>query len=124
MIHTKYGIFLLQKSVGNPNNVLVTCGNETDPRLQLGVDVADALTLVFMSDGSKQKRGVNITVFEINGTAATVRKNMRLIIEYLPTVLFSCITQALPEKEDLTFLHHQDQKGDKVTVVYVEHQEV
>lgn len=53
--------------------MLVTCGNETDPRLQLGIDIADALTLVFMSDGSKQRRGVNLTVFEINATAATVR---------------------------------------------------
>ena len=52
--------------------MLVTCGNVTDPRLQLGVDVADALTLVFMSDGTDQRRGVNITVFEINATAATV----------------------------------------------------
>lgn len=58
--------------MGNPNNVLVTCGNVTDPRLQLGVDVADALTLVFMSDSTDQRRGVNITVFEINATAATV----------------------------------------------------
>ena len=71
---------MLQKSVGSSNNVLVTCGNETDPRVQLGVDVADALTLVFMSDGSKQKRGVNITVFEINGTAATVRNMCILLI--------------------------------------------
>ena len=68
----------MQKSVGNPNNLLVTCGNQSDPRIQLGVDVADALTLVFMSDGSKQKRGVNITVFEINGTAATVSYNMQI----------------------------------------------
>ena len=111
--------------MGNPNNVLVTCGNETDPRLQLGVDVADALTLVFMSDGSKQKRGVNITVFEINGTAATVRKICILLMAiYYPTVLFSCITQALPEKEDLTFLRHQEQRGDRVIVVYVGHREV
>ena len=50
----------------------MTCGNQSDPRIQLGVDVADALTLAFMSDGSQQRRGVNITVFEINGTAATV----------------------------------------------------
>jgi len=61
-----------QKSVGNPNNILVTCGNETDPRIQLEIDIADALTLVFMSDSSGQGRGVNLTVFEINGTAATV----------------------------------------------------
>jgi len=62
--------------VGDPTNVLVTCGNQTDPRLQLGVDIADALTLVFMSDGKKQRRGVNITMFEINGTAATVKMCM------------------------------------------------
>ena len=60
--------------------MLVTCGNKTDPRVQLGVDIADALTLVFMSDGSKQKRGINITVFEINGTAATVRNIFSLLI--------------------------------------------
>ena len=66
--------------MGNSNNVLVTCGNKTDPRVQLGVDIADALTLVFMSDGSKQKRGINITVFEINGTAATVRNIFSLLI--------------------------------------------
>ena len=58
--------------------MLVTCGNKTDPRVQLGVDIADALTLVFMSDGSNQKKGVNISVFEINGTAATVR-NMHVL---------------------------------------------
>ena len=74
--------------MGNPNNVLVTCGNETDPRVQLAVDIADALTLVFMSDGSKQKRGVNITVFEINGTAATVRN---ICIYYVIILLLCCL---------------------------------
>ena len=85
--------------MGNPNNVLITCGNKTDPRLQLGVDIADALTLIFMSDGSMQKRGVNLTVFEINATAATVRSIFTIM--RLFTSLFSFLIQALPEKEGL-----------------------
>ena len=95
---------MLQKNAGNPNNVLVTCGNVTDPRMQLGVDVASALTLVFMSDDSEQRRGVNLTVFEINATAATVSSvYFAVMIAILATTSFSYTTQALPEKEDLKF---------------------
>ena len=84
----------------------MTCGNETDPRIQLEVDVADALTLVFMSDSSGEGRGVNLTVFEINGTAATVR------MVWLSTmILLICrnTTQDLHEKKDQKFLLLQDQ---------------
>ena len=51
----------------------MTCGNQSDPRIRLGVDVAEALTLIFRSDANdQQNRGVNLTVLEINATAATV----------------------------------------------------
>jgi len=61
--------------VGNSNHdVLVTCGNETDPRIQLQVDIADALTLIFMLDDSIQHPiGINLIVLEIDAAAATVR---------------------------------------------------
>ena len=53
--------------------MLVTCGDQSDPRVRLGVDIAEALTFVFRSDGNSQEhRGVNITIIEINATAANV----------------------------------------------------
>ena len=37
------------------------------------MDIAQALTLIFRSDGNvEQNRGVNITIIEINSTAANV----------------------------------------------------
>ena len=53
--------------------MLVTCGDQSDPRVRLGVDIAEALTFVFRSDGNSQEhRGVNVTIIEINATAANV----------------------------------------------------
>ena len=65
--------FLCQKSVIDPKEVIVTCGNQSDPRIRLGVDVAQSLTLIFRSDSNGQKnKGVNLTIIEINSTAANV----------------------------------------------------
>jgi len=59
----------------------VTCGNQSDPRIRLGVDVAEALTLIFRSDANNQQnRGVNLTVLEINATAATVSDSVYSLI--------------------------------------------
>ena len=45
---------------------LVTCGNITDPRIQLEVDVASALTVVFKSNGNIEFRGVVLYILEID----------------------------------------------------------
>jgi len=59
----------------------VTCGDLSDPRIELGVDVAEALTLIFRSDANNQQnRGVNLTIFEINATAATVSDSVYSLI--------------------------------------------
>ena len=51
----------------------MSCGDEPDPRIRLGVDIPQALTLIFRSDGNgQQNRGVNLTIIEINSTAADV----------------------------------------------------
>ena len=56
---------------------MVTCGNQSDPRIRLGVDIAQALTLIFRSDSNgQQNRGVNLTIIEINSTAANVSKDI------------------------------------------------
>ena len=53
--------------------MLVTCGNQSDPRIRLRSDVVDALTFVFRSDGNNQQhRGVSLTIIEIDATAANV----------------------------------------------------
>ena len=73
--------FVSQKSLIDPREVLVTCGNQSDPRIRLGVEVAQALTLIFRSDGSnRQNRGVNLTVIEINTTAADVSEYVLYIM--------------------------------------------
>ena len=86
--HTKvcfslWTVFLLQKSQIDPRETLVTCGNISDPRIRLGVDVAQALTLIFRSDSSvAQNRGVNLTIIEINTTAANVSDYIHLNARY------------------------------------------
>jgi len=47
-------------------NQLVTCGNITDPRIQIAVDVASALTLVFRSDDKISQLGMRLIVIEID----------------------------------------------------------
>ena len=61
--------------------MLTTCGNQADPRIRLGVDIAQALTFVFKSDGNNPQRyrGVNVTIIEINATAANVSDNVYLM---------------------------------------------
>ena len=57
-----------------PREVFVTCGNVSDPRIKLNVEIAPALTLIFRTDDSaQQNRGVDLTIFKINATAANVR---------------------------------------------------
>ena len=59
-----------------PNvNQLVTCGNITDPRIQVAVDVASALTLVFRSDDKISLYGMRLIVMEINTNINSVRKS-------------------------------------------------
>lgn len=61
--------------------MLVTCGDQADPRIRLGVDVAQALTFIFRSDGNNPLfTGVNITMIEINATAADVSDNVHLVV--------------------------------------------
>ena len=62
--------------------MLTTCGDQSDPRIRLNVDIADALTFVFKSDGNnpQQYRGVNITIIEINSTAANVSDNVHFLL--------------------------------------------
>ena len=54
-------------------NQLVTCGNITDPRIQVAVDVASALTLVFRSDDKISLYGMRLIVMEINTNINSVR---------------------------------------------------
>ena len=68
-----------QKFLVDPNEVLVTCGDQSDPRITLGVDIAQALTLIFRSDDNgQQNRGVDLTIIEINATAANVSDHVHL----------------------------------------------
>ena len=58
----------------------MTCGDVSDPRIRLGVDIAQGLTLIFRTDDSaQQNRGVNLTILEINATAANVRDLIYII---------------------------------------------
>jgi len=51
----------------------VTCGDQSDPRIKLGVNLANELTLIFRSDANNQKnRGVYLVISEIDATEATV----------------------------------------------------
>ena len=72
--YNKHHFFISQKSPAPPREVLVTCGNVSDPRIRLRIEIAQALTLIFRTDDSaQQNRGVNLTILEINATAANVR---------------------------------------------------
>ena len=53
--------------------MLVTCGNQPDPRIRLNSVVGDELTFIFRSnENNQQHRGVNLIIIEIDATAATV----------------------------------------------------
>ena len=54
-------------------NQLVTCGNVTDPRIQVAVDIASALTLIFRSDDKTPHNGIRLLVMEINTDSYSVR---------------------------------------------------
>ena len=83
--------FLSQKSRITPRETLVTCGNVSDPRIRLGVDVAEALTLIFRSDdNTQQNRGVNLTVLEINATAANVSGNTYSLLNVHSVYSYVC----------------------------------
>jgi len=59
----------------------VTCGDQSDPRIELGVDLANELTLIFRSDANNQQnRGVNLIISEISTTAAMVSDNVYSLI--------------------------------------------
>jgi len=51
----------------------VTCGNITDPRIQVAVDVASALTLIFRSDDKIAQLGMRLIVMEIDTKLNSVR---------------------------------------------------
>ncbi|XP_065921053.1 collagen alpha-1(I) chain-like isoform X2 [Dysidea avara] len=67
----------LSKGVGV--NQLVTCGNITDPRIQVAVDVASALTFIFRSDNNNSHNGMRLLVTEINATrySTTLQRRKR-----------------------------------------------
>ena len=52
---------------GIPNRFIeqtVTCGNIADPRIEFGVDVAEALTLVFKSNEVDERTGLTLLILE------------------------------------------------------------
>ena len=51
----------------------MTCGNITDPRIQVAVDVASALTLIFRSDDKIAQLGMRLIVMEIDTKLNSVR---------------------------------------------------
>ena len=64
-------------------DTLVTCGNQSDPRIQFSLDlldplVPDALTLVFRSDSTVRKRGIYLVISEIN---TSVRINVNVLLK-------------------------------------------
>jgi len=62
----------------------VTCGDEPDPRIKEKVDIKNNLTLIFRSDANNDKyRGVNLTIMEIDATAATVSDSIYSLIMYI-----------------------------------------
>ena len=68
--------YIFQKFENESREILLTCGNQSDPRIQLGVKIADELTFIFRSDSNdQQNKGVNLTILEINATAANVSKD-------------------------------------------------
>ncbi|XP_065892788.1 collagen alpha-1(IV) chain-like [Dysidea avara] len=71
-------------------NQLVTCGNVTDPRIQVAVDIASALTLIFRSDDKTPHNGIRLLVMEISTDSYSVNRKRR-------------------KREDMTFL--QGQRG-------------
>ena len=71
----------LSKGVGV--NQLVTCGNITDPRIQVAVDVASALTFIFRSDNNNSHNGMRLLVTEINATRYSVRTATQCLFVYL-----------------------------------------
>ena len=75
-------LFLTQKQFDKAidHNKLVTCGNVTDPRIQVAVDIASALTLIFRSDDKNPHKGMRLLVMEINTTSYSVRCFASIII--------------------------------------------
>lgn len=71
--------------------MLVTCGNRPDPRLDKNVDIANELTFVFRSDSNNPHyRGVNLTIIEMNATAANVSDNKHLHV-ICDVYMYKCI---------------------------------
>jgi len=64
----------------------VTCGNQSDPRIRLGVGVPDELTLIFRSDAENQNRGVYLTVMEIDATVSNSVYTLTACTTYCITV--------------------------------------
>lgn len=51
---------------------MVTCGDVIDPRIQIAVDVASALTLIFRSDKQFSEGGMRLIIMEINTATYSV----------------------------------------------------
>jgi len=64
----------------------VTCGNQSDPRIRLSVEVADELTLIFRSDAQNQNRGVYLIVLEIDATVSNSVYSLITCTTYCITV--------------------------------------
>ena len=77
---------------GSDREVLVTCGNQSDPRIRLRSDVVDALTFIFRSDSNNQQhRGVELRIIEINATAANVSNNVYYLLSiHMSICHYSC----------------------------------
>jgi len=64
----------------------VTCGNQSDPRIRLGVSLADELTLIFRSDNENQYKGVRLIIEEIDTTVSNSVYSLITCTTYCITV--------------------------------------
>lgn len=54
----------------------MTCGNVTDPRFNFHVDISKRITMLFKSDSTTEKKGIEMTMLEHKPKGTLVSVNM------------------------------------------------